>query len=93
MTFASAGLTFSRSLLVAGLAGTIFIVPAVAQSKSTYPAEVIRKCRGDYNRLCPGYKPNSPSLDACMRSKHLSITSICMNALVDNGIAPPIARR
>lgn len=64
-----------------------------AAAAKGYPADVIRKCRGDYKRLCPGYKINSPTLDACMRSKHPLITNSCMNSLVDNGIAPPIARR
>lgn len=93
MTPGAAALTHSRSLMLAALAGALLSAStAVAQPKG-YPVEVIRKCRGDYTRLCPGYKARSAELDACMRAKHVAISNICMNALVDNGIAPPIARR
>jgi hypothetical protein len=93
MTSVGAALTLSLSLIVAALSGALLSAnTAVAKTKG-YPVEVIRKCRGDYTRLCPGYKSRSAELDACMRSKHVAISNICMNALVDNGIAPPIARR
>lgn len=79
-----------RSIAAVGAALAITVVSTAAFA---YPADVIAKCRGDYKRLCPGYKLESDELDACMRSKHRSISSPCLNTLVDNGLAPAVARR
>lgn len=74
-------------------AGAVLIAGHRVSANAAYPADVVRKCRDDYKRLCPGYKLESEELDACMRSKHPSISSPCMNALVDAGLAPMTARR
>lgn len=54
--------------------------PAVAFSKS-----VEKACKGDYKRLCPQYKSNSPQLRACMEAKSGEISNKCVTALIDSG--------
>jgi hypothetical protein len=75
------------------LAGCGIVLIAMAAGASAYPDEVVRKCRGDYKRLCPEHKLNSDELDQCMRSQHRSISTLCINALVDAGLAPSTVRR
>lgn len=59
---------------------TLLPCPASAISKA-----VERACKDDYKRLCPSYKPTSPSLRACMESKANEISWRCISALIDSG--------
>lgn len=86
-------LSFAARLRCAAAVVGGLAVLAAAGGAGAYPDEVVRKCRGDYKRLCPDYKLNSDELDACMRSQHRLISTICINTLVDNGLAPVTARR
>jgi hypothetical protein len=74
------------------LAGVALVAGAQSDAMAV-SQDIVRKCRGDYKRLCPGYKTDSDDLRACMRSQHRSISNSCMNALVDAGEAPASARR
>lgn len=76
------------SMLVAA-----FAVSATAGGAAAYPVTVVSKCRGDYKRLCPQYKKLGDELEACMRSNYRAISNVCINSLVDAGLAPSIARR
>ena len=51
--------------------------PDVLQRKGGYPP--------------PPGAPDTPGLDACMRSNYRAISNGCMRALVDAGLAPPNA--
>jgi hypothetical protein len=82
------GLAAASLAMLAALMTALTLTPADA-----YPPDVIRKCKGDYRRLCPTYKLHTQELRSCMRSQHRSISNICMNALVDAGEAPMSARR
>ena len=80
--------------LIAGAVMTAGIASgALVQTAEAYPSGVVQKCRGDYKRLCPSYKLESDELDSCMRSQHRAISTPCINALVDNGLAPYAVRR
>jgi hypothetical protein len=78
---------------VPSVVAAIMLMGTAFSSAVAYPADVVRKCRGDYKRLCPQYKKAGADLDACMRSSYRSISGSCMNSLVDAGMAPPFARR
>lgn len=70
-------LTLVPALLVACFA---FAGPAAAFSK-----KVEKACKGDYKRICPQYKANSPQLRACMEAKSYEISEKCVTALIDSG--------
>lgn len=82
----------ARFLALAVFAAAV-AVTGLASSADAFSADVRRKCRGDYKRLCPSYGIESAQLRSCMRSQHRLITNLCMNALVDSGEAPASARR
>jgi hypothetical protein len=57
----------------------------MADSASAYSDRVRRACKGDYHRLCPSYKLDSPQLRTCMESNGFLISGPCIDALVDSG--------
>ena len=73
-------LGFALFALIAGLA---VIAPAPAAAVIT--GHVKKACKGDYKRLCPGYKIGSTQLRACMEAKQSDISWGCVQALIDSG--------
>lgn len=61
---------------------------AAAGDATAYSSRVKSACRGDFNKLCPSYKLDSPQLRACMRSAGGGISSRCRDALADSGEIP-----
>lgn len=59
--------------------------PVLAQSQSTYPAQVESQCRDDYFRYCSPYALGSDELRRCMEAKGQSLSSHCQKALKDAG--------
>jgi hypothetical protein len=75
--------TWWALVVVAAVAGSASgVSPVAAQPVSK---EVRKACVGDYKRLCPSYKPNTPQMRACMEANALSLSSACIDALVDSG--------
>ena len=64
----------------------LFVGLAAAGPATAAVSDKVKKaCKGDYQRLCPGYKIGSPQLRACMEAKQSEISSRCVDALVDSG--------
>jgi hypothetical protein len=76
------GRQISAWALMAALAA-LLTLPEPAQA---FSRKVQRACKGDYKRLCPHYKPNTPQMRACMESKSSDLSGVCINALIDDGI-------
>lgn len=65
---------------VVAIGGTVFV------STSAQADRVRNACSGDYHRFCSQYSPNSSQMRACMQANGRSLSSGCINALVDAGI-------
>jgi hypothetical protein len=64
-------------------------VPATdALAKRSVPDSVKVACSGDYKRFCRSYKVGTTKLDRCMRANGKRLSSVCVRALVDNGMVP-----
>jgi hypothetical protein len=73
----------STSCLVALIA----LGSSLAMSTTAAHADRVRNaCSGDYHRFCSAYSPNSSQMRACMQANGRSLSSGCVNALVDAGI-------
>jgi hypothetical protein len=72
----------STSCLVALIA----LGASLAMSTSAQADRVRNACTGDYHRFCSAYSPNSSQMRACMQANGRSLSSACVNALVDAGI-------
>jgi hypothetical protein len=63
------------------------VLGSLAFSSSANANSRVRSaCAGDYHRFCGQYKPDSPPMRACMQANGTSLSSGCINALVDAGI-------
>jgi hypothetical protein len=60
-------------------------IAAVSNDADAFSARVRRACAGDYHRLCPSYKIDTPQLRTCMEANGILISSPCISALVDSG--------
>jgi hypothetical protein len=76
----------STSCLVALIAAVITLGGSMAMSTSAQADRVRNACSGDYHRFCSAYSPNSAQMRACMQANGRSLSSVCINALVDAGI-------
>jgi hypothetical protein len=73
-----------RSVIAAVLSAA-GLFAATADTADAYSDRVRRACKGDFHRLCGQYKPESSQGRACMESNGFSISSPCIDALVDSG--------
>ena len=69
------------------LAAAVVAVAVAGHAAPAYAvsAKVKKACAGDYKRLCPQYKVGSAALRACMEAKQFSLSSGCVQALIDSG--------
>ena len=67
-------------------AAVMAVSPAVQADRSS--RKVRQACTGDYHRLCPREKPDSPEMRYCMEAKGKLLSSRCVRALEDEGIVP-----
>jgi hypothetical protein len=58
----------------------------VASTTTAHADRVRNACSGDYHRFCSQYRPDSSQMRACMQANGRSLSSGCINALVDAGI-------
>jgi hypothetical protein len=83
-------LSILRSLRVARasyvVATLVAVSGSVLVSTSAQADRVRNACSGDYHRFCSQYSPNSSQMRACMQANGRSLSSGCVNALVDAGI-------
>jgi hypothetical protein len=71
----------SKSVAIMALGGSLVTGVTAAQAD-----RVRNACSGDYHRFCSQYRPDSPQMRACMQANGRSLSSGCINALVDAGI-------
>jgi hypothetical protein len=74
--------TAIRIVALLALSAGALAAPASAQAVNK---KVKAACTGDYKRLCPSYKVGTPQLRACMEANSGSISSRCIDALIDTG--------
>ncbi len=78
-------MTVLRSAFLFALALSI-AAPIV--SAEGFSPRVRKGCTGDAKRLCPKHKLGSPEMRYCMEANARALSSECVRALEDDGIAP-----
>ena len=76
---------------LSGLAVAVAVLAGVAApvAQADQSSRKIRNaCSGDYHRLCPREKPDSPEMRYCMEAKGRLLSTRCVRALEDEGIVP-----
>ena len=81
----STSVIVSRLQLVRAAAIMAIAFGSVAPAQAAITEKVKKACKGDYQRLCPGYKIGSSQLRACMEAKQNDITWNCVQELIDAG--------
>jgi hypothetical protein len=75
------------SQITGRIAALILLGSSFMVGTSVANADRVRDaCTSDYLRFCSQYKPESSQTRACMRANGRSLSSGCINALVDAGI-------
>jgi hypothetical protein len=78
---------FSRSARACDLVAALAVLlGSLAWATAANADRVRNACSGDYHRFCGQYSPNSSQMRACMQANGPSLSSGCINALVDAGI-------
>jgi hypothetical protein len=83
-----------RATRASRLVATLIAVGGSLVVGSPAHADRVRNaCSGDYHRFCGQYRPDSPQMRACMQANGRSLSSGCINALMDAGIVDRRVRR
>jgi hypothetical protein len=75
------------------IAALIFVASNLVASSAAHADRVRNACSGDYHRFCSQYRPDSSQMRACMQANGRSLSSSCINALVDAGVVDRRFRR
>lgn len=76
-----------RQIVSLALAAALLAGAGTANAEES-SRQVRRACTGDYKRLCPREKPDSPEMRYCMEAKGRMLSRGCVRALEDDGIIP-----
>ena len=79
-------MTFTRITALALAAGVATF--ALASTANAYSDRVNRTCENDYYSFCARHPVGSAGLRRCMEANGRSISTRCVNALVDAGEIP-----
>jgi hypothetical protein len=75
-----------RSARASQILAAVVAFGGLVASTTAHADRVRNACSGDYHRFCSQYSPNSSQMRACMQANGRSLSSGCVNALVDAGI-------
>jgi hypothetical protein len=86
----STGLRYLGPALILASAVCVGLASTMSNALATrsVPDSVKVACSGDYKRFCNSYKVGTTKLDQCMRANGKQLSSVCVRALVDNGMVP-----